>query len=78
MLSRVLEVGATKQTLPCEWRDCFNRAAMPQLRTEGFNMSRRPRRDSRGGLRARFLRHTWSPRRVGPCPRTSGTGSTGT
>ena len=39
MLSRVLEVGATQQTLPREWGDYFNRAAMPALRIEGFNMS---------------------------------------
>ncbi|HSZ41521.1 MAG TPA: metallopeptidase TldD-related protein, partial [Trebonia sp.] len=39
MLSRVLEVGATRQTLPREWGDYFNRAAMPPLRIEGFNMS---------------------------------------
>jgi predicted Zn-dependent protease len=39
MLSRVLEVGATRQTLPREWGDYFNRAAMPPLRVEGFNMS---------------------------------------
>ena len=39
MLSRVLEVGATQQTLPREWGDYFNRAAMPPLRVEGFNMS---------------------------------------
>jgi len=39
MLSRVLEVGATEQTLPREWGDYFNRAAMPTLRIEGFNMS---------------------------------------
>ena len=39
MLSRVLEVGATVKTLPREWGDYFNRAAMPALRIEGFNMS---------------------------------------
>ena len=39
MLSRVLEVGATGQTLPREWGDYFNRAAMPPLRIDGFNMS---------------------------------------
>jgi predicted Zn-dependent protease len=39
MLSRVAEVGATQQTLPREWGDYFNRAAMPPLRVEGFNMS---------------------------------------
>ncbi|HEY6493351.1 MAG TPA: metallopeptidase TldD-related protein [Trebonia sp.] len=39
MLSRVLEVGATEKTLPREWGDYFNRAAMPPLRVEGFNMS---------------------------------------
>jgi predicted Zn-dependent protease len=39
MLSRLLEVGATAQTLPREWGDYFNRAAMPALRVEAFNMS---------------------------------------
>jgi predicted Zn-dependent protease len=39
MLSRVLEVGRTEQTLPREWGDYFNRAAMPPLRIEAFNMS---------------------------------------
>jgi predicted Zn-dependent protease len=39
MLSRVLEVGRTEKTLPREWGDYFNRAAMPALRIEGFNMS---------------------------------------
>ena len=39
MLSRVLEVGATQQTLPREWGDYFNRAAMPPLRVADFNMS---------------------------------------
>jgi predicted Zn-dependent protease len=39
MLGRVVEVGATERTLPREWGDYFNRAAMPTLRVEGFNMS---------------------------------------
>jgi predicted Zn-dependent protease len=39
VLGRVLEVGATEQTLPREWGDYFNRAAMPPLRVEAFNMS---------------------------------------
>jgi predicted Zn-dependent protease len=39
LLSRITEVGATEQTLPREWGDYFNRAAMPPLRVEGFNMS---------------------------------------
>lgn len=39
MLGRILEVGATEQTLPREWGDYFNRAAMPPLRVEAFNMS---------------------------------------
>ena len=39
MLSRVIEVGATEKTLPREWGDYFNRAAMPPLRVEAFNMS---------------------------------------
>jgi hypothetical protein len=32
-------VGATEPTLPREWADYFNRAAMPPVRVEGFNMS---------------------------------------
>ena len=39
MLGRLLEVGATEPTLPREWGDYFNRAAMPPVRVEGFNMS---------------------------------------
>jgi predicted Zn-dependent protease len=39
MLGRLLEVGATEPTLPREWGDYFNRAAMPAVRVEGFNMS---------------------------------------
>ena len=39
MLGRLLEVGATEPTLPREWSDYFNRAAMPPVRVEGFNMS---------------------------------------
>jgi predicted Zn-dependent protease len=39
MLERLLEVGATVPTLPREWGDYFNRAAMPAVRVEGFNMS---------------------------------------
>ncbi len=39
MLGRLLEVGATVPTLPREWGDYFNRAAMPAARVEGFNMS---------------------------------------
>ena len=39
MLSRILEVGATQPTLPREWGDYFNRAAMPPLRVADFNMS---------------------------------------
>jgi predicted Zn-dependent protease len=39
LLSRITEVGATEQTLPREWGDYFNRAAMPPLRVEAFNMS---------------------------------------
>jgi predicted Zn-dependent protease len=39
MLSRLLEAGPTEPTLPREWSDYFNRAAMPPLRVEGFNMS---------------------------------------
>ena len=39
MLGRLLEVGVTVPTLPREWGDWFNRAAMPPVRVEGFNMS---------------------------------------
>jgi predicted Zn-dependent protease len=39
MLERLLEVGGTVPTLPREWGDYFNRAAMPPVRVEGFNMS---------------------------------------
>jgi predicted Zn-dependent protease len=39
MLERLLEVGPTEPTLPREWGDYFNRAAMPPVRVEGFNMS---------------------------------------
>jgi predicted Zn-dependent protease len=39
MLGRLAEVGATVPTLPREWSDYFNRAAMPPIRVEGFNMS---------------------------------------
>jgi predicted Zn-dependent protease len=39
MLGRVAQAGATSRTLPREWGDYFNRAAMPPLRVEGFNMS---------------------------------------
>jgi predicted Zn-dependent protease len=39
MLGRVVQAGATSRTLPREWGDYFNRAAMPPLRVEGFNMS---------------------------------------
>jgi predicted Zn-dependent protease len=39
MLGRLLEVGAAVPTLPREWSDYFNRAAMPPVRVEGFNMS---------------------------------------
>ena len=39
MLGRLLEVGTTEQTLPREWGDYFNRAAMPPLRVADFNMS---------------------------------------
>jgi predicted Zn-dependent protease len=39
LLSRVLEAGRSEPTLPREWGDYFNRAAMPPLRVEAFNMS---------------------------------------
>jgi predicted Zn-dependent protease len=39
MLGRLLEVGATEPTLPREWGDYFNRAAMPPVRVDAFNMS---------------------------------------
>jgi predicted Zn-dependent protease len=40
MLSRVLEVGATEKTLPREWGDYFNRAAMPALREVRSRLAR--------------------------------------
>ncbi|MCX5045804.1 metallopeptidase TldD-related protein [Aldersonia sp. NBC_00410] len=39
LLRRVTEAGATVQTLPREWKDWFNRAAMPPLRIPDFHMS---------------------------------------
>jgi predicted Zn-dependent protease len=39
LLGRLAEVGQTVPTLPREWGDYFNRAAMPPVRVEGFNMS---------------------------------------
>jgi predicted Zn-dependent protease len=39
LLSRLAETGRCEPTLPREWGDYFNRAAMPTLRVEGFNMS---------------------------------------
>jgi len=39
MLSRLAEVGVTERTLPREWGDYFNRAQIPPIRVEGFNMS---------------------------------------
>ncbi|MBV9383168.1 MAG: TldD/PmbA family protein [Streptosporangiaceae bacterium] len=39
MLARLAEVGETVPALPREWGDHFNRAAMPPVRVEGFNMS---------------------------------------
>jgi predicted Zn-dependent protease len=39
MLGRLTEVGAPVRALPREWGDNFNRAAMPPVRVEGFNMS---------------------------------------
>jgi predicted Zn-dependent protease len=39
MLGHLAEVGITERTLPREWGDYFNRAQMPPLRVEGFNMS---------------------------------------
>jgi predicted Zn-dependent protease len=39
MLGRLAEAGVTERTLPREWGDYFNRAQMPPLRVEGFNMS---------------------------------------
>jgi predicted Zn-dependent protease len=39
MLGRLTEVGGTVPTLPREWGDYFNRAVMPPIRVEGFNMS---------------------------------------
>jgi predicted Zn-dependent protease len=39
MLSRILEVGAARPTLPREWGDYFTRTTMPPLRVADFNMS---------------------------------------
>lgn len=39
LLSRAVEAGRTEKTLPREWGDWFNRAAMPALRIPDFNMS---------------------------------------
>ncbi|GAA2234835.1 MULTISPECIES: metallopeptidase TldD-related protein [Kitasatospora] len=39
LLGRITEAGRTEPCLPREWGDYFNRAAMPPLRVDGFNMS---------------------------------------
>jgi predicted Zn-dependent protease len=39
LLGRITEVGRTERTLPREWNDYFNRAAMPPVRVADFNMS---------------------------------------
>jgi predicted Zn-dependent protease len=39
LLGRITEVGRTERTLPREWSDYFNRAAMPTVRVPDFNMS---------------------------------------
>jgi predicted Zn-dependent protease len=39
LLRRATEVGATRRTLPREWKDWFTRAAMPPVRVPEFNMS---------------------------------------
>ena len=39
LLGRIQAASGTSQTLPREWADYFNRAAMPALRIDGFNMS---------------------------------------
>jgi predicted Zn-dependent protease len=39
LLRRLVEVGASVQTLPREWSDYFTRTAMPPLRVSDFNMS---------------------------------------
>lgn len=39
LLRRATEAGATSTTLPREWGDWFNRAAMPPLRIPDFHMS---------------------------------------
>ncbi len=39
LLDRILAASATQPCLPREWGDFFNRAAMPAVRVEGFNMS---------------------------------------
>ena len=39
LLDRIQAASETQPCLPREWGDFFNRAAMPALRVEGFNMS---------------------------------------
>lgn len=39
LLRRVTEAGATRPTLPREWKDWFTRTAMPPLRIPDFHMS---------------------------------------
>ncbi|MHA6797205.1 metallopeptidase TldD-related protein [Pseudonocardia bannensis] len=39
VVRRTTEVGATRRTLPREWKDWFTRAAMPPMRVPDFNMS---------------------------------------
>jgi predicted Zn-dependent protease len=39
LLGRIIELGASRRTLPREWSDYFTRTTMPALRVDGFNMS---------------------------------------
>lgn len=39
LLGRLTEIGRTEHTLPREWSDYFQRAAMPPIRVPDFNMS---------------------------------------
>jgi predicted Zn-dependent protease len=39
LLGRIVEVGASRRTLPREWCDYFTRVTMPPLRVADFNMS---------------------------------------
>ncbi len=39
LLAKSVEVGRTARALSREWNEYFNRAAMPPIRVDGFNMS---------------------------------------